>query len=243
VQRTHAVNGHHDAASALLANPFNIGGMRAHAAVSARGRGRFGEQTGESTGRLSAMEDSVRPLPLDSPRWGELSTRMGREGEDVRDALRVLTANPSDMWVFREMWPTICSEERTYDAAFAAAPYLVALAEQVPTQEASEFLIVLGLIVTYAGVVPSALEPAYRKATADALSVALRRLADCPIDNTLRYLLAAVAAFRGRTDLASVLQDLDAIQDDCPACGAVVFPQELQNVIERDQAEADRATG
>jgi hypothetical protein len=185
----------------------------------------------------------VRPLPLDNPRWGELSTRMGREGEDVRNALRVLTASPSEVSVFGEMWPTICSEGRTYDAAFAAAPYLVAFAEQVPTQEASGYLIVLGLIVTYAGVVPSDLEPAYRKATADALGVALRRLVDCPLDVTLRYLLAAVAAFRGRTDLASLLQDLDAIQDDCPACGAVVFPQELQQVIERDQAEADRVTG
>jgi hypothetical protein len=158
------------------------------------------------------MEDSVRPLPLDDPRWGELSTRMGREGEDVRSAFRVLTANPSQTPVFGEMWPTICSEGRTYDVAFAAAPYLVPFAKQVPTQEAIEYLIVLGLIVTYAGVAPSDLEPAYRKATADALSVALRRLVDCPIDVTLRYLLAAVAAFRGRTDLASVLQDLDAIE-------------------------------
>jgi hypothetical protein len=47
---------------------------------------------------------------------------MGREGEDVRNALRVLTANPSEMSVFREDWPTICSEQRTCDAAFAAAP-------------------------------------------------------------------------------------------------------------------------
>jgi hypothetical protein len=47
------------------------------------------------------MEDSVRPLPLDNPRWGELGTRMGRrEGEDVRSALRVLTANPSQTSVF-----------------------------------------------------------------------------------------------------------------------------------------------
>jgi hypothetical protein len=115
----------------------------------------------------------VRPLPLDNPRWGELSTRMGREGEDVRSALRDLTANPSEMWVFREMWPTICSEGTTYDAAFAAAPYLVAFAEQVPTQEASEYLIVLGLIVTYASTsasdctrlcaIPSPLQTAIRQ--------------------------------------------------------------------------------
>jgi hypothetical protein len=31
----------------------------------------------------------------------------------------------------------------------------------------------------------------------------------CPTDHTMRSLLAAVAAFRGRTDLASVLEDLD----------------------------------
>jgi hypothetical protein len=119
---------------------------------------------------------------------------------------------------------------------------VVAFAEQVPTDEAIEYLVVLGLIVTYAGVLPSDLEPAYRQATADALGVAPMRLADCPIDGTMRYLLAAVAAFRGRTDLASVLENLDAIQDDCAACGAVVFPQELQQVIERDRAEADRAS-
>jgi hypothetical protein len=53
---------------------------------------------------------------------GEVSIRMGREGEDVRNALRVLTANPSEMSVFREDWPRICSEQRTCDAAFAAAP-------------------------------------------------------------------------------------------------------------------------
>jgi hypothetical protein len=188
------------------------------------------------------MEDVVRPLPLDDPLWAELRTRIGREGEHVRNALRVLRANPSEMSVFREMWPTICSEGATYAAAFAAAPYLMAFAKQVPAEESSEYLIVLGLIVTDASVVPSDVEPAYRQATADAVDVALRRLADCPIDNTMRYLLGAVAAFRGRTDLASVLEELDAIQDDCPACGAVVFPQELQHEIERDRTEADRAS-
>jgi hypothetical protein len=38
---------------------------------------------------------------------------MGREGEHVRNAFRVLTANPSETSVFREMWPTICSEGTT----------------------------------------------------------------------------------------------------------------------------------
>jgi hypothetical protein len=63
--------------------------------------------------------------------------------------------------------------------------------------------------------------------------------ADYPIDHNLRYLLAAVAAaLRGRTDLASVLQYLDAVQDICPSCGSAVFPDELQEVIARDQTKA-----
>ena len=48
------------------------------------------------------------------------------------------------------------------------------------------------------------------------------------------YLLAAVAAFRGRSDLASALQNLDAIQEACPECGTVVFPDELQQIHTRD---------
>ena len=184
------------------------------------------------------MVQLTRPLPLDSPRWAELSTRMGREGERVRDALRALSANPSDRPVFTEMWPAICSEGTTYDAAFAAAPYLVGFAQRVPSDASIEYLIVLGLIATEAGAIPTDLGPAYLQALRDAQALALKRLADCPIDHNLRYLLATVAAFRGRTDLASVLQDLDAIQQTCPSCGSAVFPDELQQVIARDQAEA-----
>ena len=63
--------------------------------------------------------------------------------------------------------------------------------------------------------------------------MALDRLTDAPIDHNLRYLLAAVAAFRGRTDLAGALGNLDAIQEPCPSCRTVVFPSELQHIIER----------
>jgi hypothetical protein len=97
----------------------------------------------------------------------------------------------------------ICSEDRTYYVAFAAAPYLVAFAGQVPTATAIDYLVVIGLIATYAAVVPDDLEPAYMKALRDAEVLALSSLAQCPIDHRLRYLLAAVAAFRRRTNLVS----------------------------------------
>lgn len=180
----------------------------------------------------------VEPLSLESPRWDELSTRTGWGGGRVRDALRALADAPSETHVFSEMWPELCSEETTYDAAYAAAPYLVALAEQLPGGEDLEHLIVLGLIATYAQQIPGDLEPAYLMALTRAQTLVLERLSDCPVDHNLRYLLGAVAAFRGRTDLAGALGNPDAIQEPCPSCGTVVFPTELQQVIERDQGEA-----
>ncbi len=167
---------------------------------------------------------------------------MGLDGERVRDALRTLTANPAQASLFAEMWPEICSEGTTYDAAYAAAPYLAELAQHAPPDAALDYLVVLGLIETDAGTVPGDLEPAYTQALEESLALALMRLAECPLDHTLRYLLAAVAAFRGRADLASVLQDLDAVSGDCDACGSDVFPDELQAVIRRDQAEGERAS-
>ena len=127
-------------------------------------------------------------------------------------------------------------EGTTYDAAYAAAADLVAIAGGLPVIESLDHLVVLGLFATYEGTVPADLEPGYRQALAEALSLSLARLASCPVGPYLRYLMAAVAAFRGRADLAVALQDLDAIQDDCPSCGTVVFPAELQQVIAREQA-------
>lgn len=88
---------------------------------------------------------------------------MGSEGEWVRDTLRALSADPSQTSLFAEMWPEVCSEGTTYDAAFAAVPYLVELARRAPAEESVDYLVVLGLIETDAGTVPDDLEPAYEK--------------------------------------------------------------------------------
>jgi hypothetical protein len=180
------------------------------------------------------MTDDSDRLPLDSPRWSRLWTRMGPGAYPVPQALRDLGDDPSDLELFREMWPEICAEETTYDAAYAAAPYLVDIAARPDT--ANQYLIVLGLIATYASDVPSDLEPAFRTAMRRGLTLALERLETCRTDADLRYLLASVAAMRGRPDLAEVLQDLDAIQEPCPTCGPVVHPSLLQAAIERDRS-------
>jgi hypothetical protein len=160
---------------------------------------------------------------------------MGPGAYPVPQALRDLDDDPSDLELFREMWPEICAEETTYDAAFACLPYLMDLAGRRDNAHADEYLIVAGLIATYASDVPSDLEPAYRAALHRGLTLALERLESCGTGADLRYLLAMVAAMRGRTDLAAVLQDLDAIQEPCPTCGTVVQSSELQAAVDRDR--------
>ena len=185
---------------------------------------------------MARMTDDPDRLPLDSPRWSRLWTRTGPGAYPVPHALRALGDDPSDLELFREMWSEICAEETTYDAAIAALPYLMDLAGRLDPAEADEYLIVAGLIATYASDVPSDLEPAFRTAMHRGLGLALERLQSCTTDADLRYLLATVAALRGRTDLAEVLQDLDAIQETCPTCGTVVHPSQLQASVDRDRS-------
>lgn len=137
---------------------------------------------------------------------------MGLGAYPVPQALRELDNDPSDLELFQEMWPEICAEETTYDA-YAAAPYLMDFAARLDTADADDYLIVAGLIATYASEVPSDLEPAFKNAMQRGLELTLQRLQKCKTNEDLRYLLASVAAMRGRTDLASVLQDLGAIQE------------------------------
>src|SRR6476620_3072369 len=103
---------------------------------------------------MASMTDDSDRLPLDSPRWSELWTRMGPGAYPVPQVLRALGDDPSDLELFREMWPEICAEETTYDAAFAAAPYLMDLAERLDSPESDQYLIVAGLIATSASEVP-----------------------------------------------------------------------------------------
>ena len=100
--------------------------------------------------------------------------------------------DPSDLELFREMWPEICAEETTYDA-YAAAPYLMDFAARLDTADADDYLIVAGLIATYASEVPSDLEPAFKNAMQRGLELTLQRLQKCKTNEDLRYLLASVA--------------------------------------------------
>lgn len=171
------------------------------------------------------------PLPLDSLRWRELSTRQGQGAEWVANVLGGLAEGSLSLNAFDEMWPHLCSEGSTYDAAYAAAPHIAALAGKESAAATRTYIIVLGLIATDADQVPQDLAPAYRQSVEVALGLALSVLAECPPTHEFRYLLSAVAAFRGVSGLAEALQNLDTVYEPCPRCGNQVYPSELQRII------------
>jgi hypothetical protein len=186
-------------------------------------------------------------LPLDDPRWIDLDHRNWRDGKRSRwasdapfvpDELAKLVENPADQERFDRLWPWFCCESTTYAAAYAAVPYIVTFAKQLPPEKRFNYLWVIGDIVansrpeegkTYE--IKDYLIKGYRDALSQALPLIAETLA-CQHDATdTRYLLAAVAALKGHGKLALVLQDMDAIYGECPKCGERVYPDELQEAI------------
>jgi hypothetical protein len=186
-------------------------------------------------------------LPLDDPRWKKLEHRNWRDGKPsewapdapfIPNELAKLIANPADIECFGDLWPWFCSEDTTYAAAYAVVPYLVHLAKQLPREQRSEYLCVIGLVVTHSnptGDPCRELKDFLAESYYAALSEALPLTADtlCENHNLLdtRYLLATVAALKGHRRLANVLQDIGCMCGECPKCGEVIYPDELQEVI------------
>lgn len=186
-------------------------------------------------------------LPLDDPRWKELDHRNWRGGKRsdwapdapyVPDELSELLKKPADLQRFSDLWPWLCSEGTTWAAAYAAVPYMVALAKHLPSQQRFEYLCVIGLVVTHACpeqgesfAIKDYLVEGYRKALSDALPLICETLASQHDVTKTRYLLAAVAALNGHCKLAEVLQDMDCVCGECSKCGERVYPDELQEAI------------
>lgn len=172
-------------------------------------------------------------LPLDDDRWKELDHRgwsdgsrskWDRDAPFIPDELRILMEAPHDLARFGALWPYLCSEETTWPAAYAAVPYLVEMAAKLSPSERYEYVVVVGLIATYASHkdIKPYLENAYRSALRRALAL-LSEMIVVPhnLENT-RYLLSAVAALKGHPKLGDTLAALD-IFADCPKCGTKIF--------------------
>lgn len=178
-------------------------------------------------------------LSLDDPRWLSLNHRGwsgGRRTSDdpdipfVPDELRYLSGHPDDHGRFEDLWPYLCSEDTAWPAAYAAVPYLVAIARGLPAPERGNYLYVVGWIVMCSGrfgetgrEVPEDVADAYRQALPAALELLTEQLATAHKHIDTRYLLAATAALKGHVALAEFLNNLD-VYADCEACGEPVLP-------------------
>jgi len=168
-------------------------------------------------------------LTLEDPRWLSLDHRNRSKGEGdpfVPDELRHLLAHPADGERFDDLWPYLCSEGTAWPAAYAAAPYLVAIARGLPPAQRDYYLYVVGLTAICSGEygqtpsdLPDDIADAYRQTLPEALTLLTETLAAAEHDQiTTRYLLAAVAALKGHPEYAEILNDLD-VHAECQSCG------------------------
>jgi hypothetical protein len=156
----------------------------------------------------------------------------------VPDELSKLVNNPAHLKRFSDLWPWLWSEGNIWAAAYAAVPYIVALAKRLPPEQRFEYLCVIGLVVTHSCPeqgesfeIKDYLVQGYRRALTEALPLICESLVSRHDVTETRYLLAAVAALNGHCKLAEVLQDMDCVCGECPKCGESVYPEELQEAI------------
>ena len=117
---------------------------------------------------------------------------------------------------FWTLWPYLCSEGTAWPAAYAAVPYLVAVARRLRPEERGDYLYIVGLVVMCSGPygttpedLPDDIAAGYCQALPEALSLVTQQLATPHGHVDTLYLLAATAALKGHTDLAETLNNLD----------------------------------
>jgi hypothetical protein len=154
-------------------------------------------------------------LSLNDSRWSTLHAEGG--SDQVPQLLRGLLDHPDETTrLARDGW-SLCSNEVTWSAAFAAAPHLIAAAKAARPESRLEYLCFLGMIAMYrvpdneadqVTACPPDLKPQFQEALCAGESMAAEALAAAEKEPDLRRLLAAVAAFKGFSGFARGITDL-----------------------------------
>lgn len=173
-------------------------------------------------------------LPLESSRWKTLGVYYGHS--EIPDLIRrwrssIGTAEASECWA--NLRDEFLHQGPIKNSALAVVPYLIARLAEVNPADRVPMIIDLGMV-------HSAWQDDRRPEVDDDLAAAyvasvtaLRALAlECSTVEVekveCRYLLGAVASLCGHGGLAGILFGLDSLSGDCPKCGTVVFPPEIQ---------------
>ena len=163
-------------------------------------------------------------LSLTDPKWSELQSTYG-DGTRVAELLSHAESGvPFDRW-YHDLFQELCHQYTVSEAAYAALPHLVALAQ--PDEAARKHLLVLaGSCYAFSQLpdappIPAGLEEEWHAAAREAtplLAVVLST--DQLPEPDLRYLFMSLAAVRGHYSLALAIEALDC-ESQCPNCGTV----------------------
>lgn len=166
------------------------------------------------------MSSLSGPLPLDSARWSELSHAYG-PASDLPDLLSQIDRMKEISFEdkggpFSQLISAVYHQGDATSAALAAAPHLLRTAQSKALPSRINLLIVMGWIESVRTQECSErigpLYETYRQCMSEALSecIHILQLDDLdPVD--LRYLLGAVAAFKGKQFLAARVFQLDEL--------------------------------
>ena len=173
------------------------------------------------------MPDTHSPLALEDACWNSLTHRAGvgpNSEMDVARELRLLLDSPTDLERIRDLWPYLASEGSTWDAAYAALPYLVQILKLQPPELRAELLSVVGIILTGAdeSSMPEYLLHAYFKAI-DEVYLPLGESIPVLSKDDLPWVLATISALRGNRELAELLQEPGSLEATCEECEAEIY--------------------
>jgi len=179
-------------------------------------------------------------LSLDDARWYELCHRNWGDGKPlapetpfVPDILRSLCSKPSEIEVWNDLYPWLCSEGTAWSASYAVVPYVLEFARAVDVSIRYDYLYFIGLVAQCEceEMGPSfKIKPYLKRSYEESLPIALSMIADLLLmehnQTETRHMIATIAALKGHRRLAVLLENIDCVIAEC-SCGNSVYPQEL----------------
>jgi hypothetical protein len=148
-------------------------------------------------------------LPLDDPRWNELSGGY-KTPYNPSDALRRLESGKN---VWEELWQELHHQDDVGEASYAAVPHLLRIAKLLPGRDWNFY----GLVSTIEverhrksnPPIPQWLVPAYKEAMQGMLELALSDLRGSVDPATIQTILGAIALATGNVRLGALISHAD----------------------------------
>jgi len=169
-------------------------------------------------------------LSLNDPKWRELRANY-TDGARVAELLSIArTTSQVDDW-YEDLFQELCHQYTVSEAAFAALPHLVAIAQE--REDARLDVLILAASCYAFSRLPGAesISPAFEEEWHAAAKNAVPLMASLlqsrqTSELDMRYLLFSVASFHGYFSLAATIEALGS-EVECPHCGTLFYPWEI----------------